>query len=268
MCRRDRRGSGNGRRIVSDEFYVGYARRAPDGIARHSRRWVPALAVGFVAAMAWVGWAQPRTDPGTFEYGVEREFEGVIRESPLPRLRITGADGRSTNLVLVGMGKHGIPAFARGHDGERVALRGTLVERGDVRMLELAGAGQFRVVGPRGVGSVVERTEDLGVVALTGELVDTKCWLGVMRPAEGKVHRACAVRCLSGGVPPGLLLRDADGNGVVAFLVGAGGGTLAFDPQWGGRVVEAEGRLGLEDGTAVLRTSALRLASRPGRARK
>lgn len=59
-------------------------------------------------------------------------------------------------------------------------------------------------------------------VRIRGEIVDSKCHTGVMNPGRGKVHRDCAVRCLSGGVPPVLieenvpnrlfLLTDADGK--------------------------------------------------------
>ena len=28
------------------------------------------------------------------------------------------------------------------------------------------------------------------------------CFLGVMKPGRSKPHRACAVRCISGGIPP------------------------------------------------------------------
>jgi len=64
---------------------------------------------------------------------------------------------------------------------------------------------------------------DLGAVTLAGEIVDSKCYLGVMNPGQGKVHRDCAARCLSGGIPPifvtanggeQLLLVSADGNAV------------------------------------------------------
>jgi hypothetical protein len=29
-------------------------------------------------------------------------------------------------------------------------------------------------------------------MTLTGEIVDSKCYLGVMNPGQGKVHRDCA----------------------------------------------------------------------------
>ena len=39
-------------------------------------------------------------------------------------------------------------------------------------------------------------------ITLRGEIIDSKCYLGAMKPSTRKVHRACAIRCLSGGIPP------------------------------------------------------------------
>jgi len=86
----------------------------------------------------------------------------------------------------------------------------------------------------------------------TGELVDTKCWSGVMPPATGTVHRACAIRCLSSGVPPGLLVRDGSGDGVVLMLAGPEGETLKYDTQLAGTFIEASGILELHGLTPVL----------------
>jgi hypothetical protein len=47
------------------------------------------------------------------------------------------------------------------------------------------------------------------LVTIRGEIVDSKCHTGVMNPGSGKVHRDCAVRCISGGVPPVLVENDA-----------------------------------------------------------
>ena len=37
---------------------------------------------------------------------------------------------------------------------------------------------------------------------ISGEIVDPKCYFGVMKPGEGKPHRSCAIRCIAGGIPP------------------------------------------------------------------
>jgi hypothetical protein len=39
-----------------------------------------------------------------------------------------------------------------------------------------------------------------------------------MNPGAGKVHRDCAVRCISGGIPPAFLVRDSSGNLVTLLL--------------------------------------------------
>jgi hypothetical protein len=69
-----------------------------------------------------------------------------------------------------------------------------------------------------GKGDYVQRHEDLGEVQLTGEIVDSKCYFGVMNPGAGKVHRDCAVRCISGGIPPAFLVRDGSGKTVTILL--------------------------------------------------
>lgn len=52
---------------------------------------------------------------------------------------------------------------------------------------------------------------ELGETTLKGEIVDSKCYLGVMNPGNLKAHRACAINCIQGGVPPVLLVRDGGG---------------------------------------------------------
>ena len=59
--------------------------------------------------------------------------------------------------------------------------------------------GSISVVGTAQALPAAAKT--LGVFELEGEIVDGKCYLGVMNPGSGKVHRDCAARCLSGGVP-------------------------------------------------------------------
>ncbi len=62
---------------------------------------------------------------------------------------------------------------------------------------------------------------NLGKVTIVGEIVDSKCYLGVMNPGRSKVHRDCAARCISGGVPPALVTADG-----LYLLAGADGRQL------------------------------------------
>lgn len=239
------------------EFYIGYLKKAPAGIARYSRGAIVALALLVPILTAIVAAAQGPFDRGHFEFGVARQFEGELFEQPLPLLRMGNAASSARSFPLVGAGKSGLPDFARGHNGECVRFSGSLIVRDGTAMIEMNDAKSFEIVAKNPANANDTRALALGRVRLVGELVDTKCYFGVMRPATGKVHRACAVRCLEGGVPPGLLLRLPDGSSQVVLLAGLEGKPLQFDPQWAALTVSAEGQLELHDDVPALRTSAL-----------
>ena len=226
---------------MKDEFYIGYRDQCPPGLARRSRTVVMLLLVLVAGLTGLLAARQTPAEPGDFEFGVRRPFTGVLLETPLPILRSVAANGSVTNYLLVGSGKHGLPAFARGSHRQRVHFEGSLIQKGPSVMVEVNAPDSFKVLGPAMASELPQDREVAVDVTLTGELVDTKCYFGVMRPATGKVHRACAVRCLSGGIPPGLLLRDPDGGAVAVPLTGPGGQRLKFDPEWAALMVRARG---------------------------
>jgi hypothetical protein len=200
-----------------DEFYIGYQSHPPRALARFLRRTVLALlAFAAVAAGILAAMLGP-FDPGVFEFGVVRDFVGVVREHPHPFLLVErpGRDADDpSRFYLVGAGKHGADAQTTGLDGRRVRLRGTLIHRQGQTMIEVVGGS----IEP--LDEAVRRSArpvDLGTHTLRGEIVDSKCYLGVMKPGRGKPHRACATLCIRGGIPP--VLRVAGGGGVYRHLL-------------------------------------------------
>ena len=71
--------------------------------------------------------------------------------------------------------------------------------------------------------SGMTNTVGLGRQTLVGEIVDSKCYLGVMNPGQLTPHRACAIRCISGGIPPILLVRQTNGSALHFLLVSSDG---------------------------------------------
>jgi hypothetical protein len=61
---------------------------------------------------------------------------------------------------------------------------------------------------------------------LAGEIMDSKCFFGVMRPGRGKTHKACAALCIRGGIPPSFWARRADGKESVLLMTDASGRAL------------------------------------------
>ena len=203
---------------MNEDFYVGYVPRVPAALGRRIKR----IAIGLLAAGVTVGAAliidQAPFAASKFEYGVYRDYTGVIEEWPYPILRTDGS-----SFLLAGTGKHGVSEAVRGLQGKGVRLKAALIERGQDRMLEVV-SGSMRETGADLAASVQE--VDLGPVRLRGEIVDSKCYLGVMNPGNGKVHRDCAVRCISGGAPPAFIARDASGETRVLLLTGSDGRAL------------------------------------------
>jgi len=185
------------------EFYVGYL-PMPDGLKKTVRAVVLGLGAVAVAAAALLVAGQQPFPFSTFEFQQYGEFRGTLLAKPYPALAISG---RGKPWLLVDPGKHGAGDLQQ-FDGREVRLKGERIFRGDDRMIELL-PGSIASTGPTRDSF---REIDLGLVQLTGEVVDSKCYFGVMNPGNGKVHRDCAVRCISGGIPPALLVRDADGR--------------------------------------------------------
>lgn len=188
---------------MADDYYIGYSPRMPPELARRIR----AAAAVLVAAAALLPLvllaAQSRSAPGTFEFGTTRVVEGRVVEFPYPALDAESPD--QAPYWLVAPGKHGASALVRGLDGRRVRVSGTLIERDGVRMLQIV-PNQIETLSltPQARPSAPIR---LGPLRVIGELVDSKCHLGVMKPGEGPLHRDCAVRCLLGAVPPMIVER-------------------------------------------------------------
>ena len=93
-------------------------------------------------------------------------------------------------------------------------------------------------------------------VTVKGEIVDSKCFLGVMVPGSGKTHKDCASLCLRGGVPPALFVQDRAGQSALMLLAGASGEAIgARALQVTGEAVEINGMLERKGGWLVLRTN-------------
>jgi len=204
-----------------NEFYVGYLPKAPAGISLRIRALVIALmAIAVIGAFAFAS-VQRTFAPAIFEYGKQRNFEGIIERKPFPALvvkRPGSPDSGSSHYLLVAEGKHGADEEVSAFEGKSVRLRGTLIYRGSQTMIEVT-KDSISVAGS--AEAFLEAEKMLGTFELSGEIVDGKCYLGVMNPGSGKVHRDCAARCLSGGVPILFATNNFRGEPAVLQLTGS-----------------------------------------------
>lgn len=197
------------------------------------RRFVMLAAPAALAGAAGLGYAFARAleDPGAgaWRTGATHRITGVLATKPYPMMFV--ADDASPwdvrTVLIVAQGKCTSALDLAAVDGRAFEAAGVLIERGTRRMLEVPLAlGDW--ITPSNVAvklpPLVE--EPLGRVRLEGEIMDSKCFFGVMRPGRGKTHKACAALCIRGGIPPSFYARGADGREAVLLMTDAAGGPI------------------------------------------
>jgi len=211
-----------------DEFYIGWQGQAPGSIASHTRKVVVTLGIILIALAGILALAQRTIGVASFEWGTLKTFSGILKLSPYPHL-LTPRPGQNTGpstYYLVAPFKFGLKADnLAALDGKAVTLKGTLVYRGKDTMIE-ARPESIRPTEAATAGIAASAPISLGQQTLIGEIVDSKCYLGVMNPGRLPPHRACAVRCISGGVPPILLVRQNEGPSLCFLLVSSSGSAV------------------------------------------
>ena len=201
-----------------------------------------------------------------FEFGKPAEFSGTLTLQPFPTLlpddSFVQEKQHGQPYLLVAPGKFSADSILAGHDAKHVRLRGTLIHRDEGHMIEVDPSSILETDGPSKSPNDTQEFEEMN---LTGEIVDTKCFLGVMNPGEGKVHRDCAARCLSGGIPPALITTSLDGSPRLVMLLGENGRPLSRESflQRVGQPVALSGTVLKSQGLFYVRTSAARIVRLP-----
>ena len=213
---------------MNDEFYIGWEAKAAPRIGRFMRvvvAWMILATTGLALVFAAM---QHTIGVSVFEWGNVKRLSGVLKLQPYPHLLVArpgqtdGQPGYSTYYLVApfkfGLDRAKLAAF----DGKAVSLQGTLIYRGNQTMVE-ALPDSIKATATSTAAITGGKVIQLGRQTLVGEIVDSKCYLGVMNPGQLIPHRACAIRCISGGIPPVLLVRQQDGPVIYLLLVSADG---------------------------------------------
>ena len=213
-----------------NDFYIGWQEKAPTQYVKTVKRFIGVITILTIVVAALIVLGQKGFVDSAFELGKISSVKGVLLKRPAPILQIL-KDGKKKSILLVGFGKAGaestIAAIEKeqGKDleGKSIALKGTLIYYQDKTVLELTEGKDAFVGFIDPVQMPKPFQENFGTVSLKGEILDPKCALGVMKPGYGKPHRACAVRCISGGITPVLRFGDEEGNTNYCILKGLKG---------------------------------------------
>lgn len=252
--------------VDGDEFFIGWE-PTPKRDSRYLGPIVAAILAAVPGIAASVAYLQKDPGAGRWDSNEVQSFDGLAVVRPYPMILIPGAKpgDQPRTMLLVDEGKVGaLPRVEQIVNGrsDAVAARatGTILHRDGRSMLELVQeekgirlltANEKEKLPPLGR----PKTELLEEYAtLLGEIIDPKCYLGAMKPGGDKTHKACAMLCVSGGVPPMLVTRDAEKNETFYLLVTAEGGAANEQVlKYVGDRVEVSGRMERYGDLLVLR---------------
>lgn len=222
-------------------FFVGYLAMP----ATLKRFYIPLIAV-MIGLSALIGYAlantQMTTGPARWLNDNPQTMQGLIKLEPYPVLHRFNPDApnKIESVLLVAQGKWSADKLAAGLDGQLVNATGFPIYRGGWSMLELRSKADLQVIAAADEAATAQEWAQirdkllsatgvisLGAVSFAGEIADSKCFLGVMKPGEGVVHRACAEVCLIGGLPAMLLVKGQDQQRYGYMLTTQDGGSAA-----------------------------------------
>jgi len=204
----------------------------------------------FIGVSVAVGASRPDPGPGALRGDWGRQtVTGVMHMNPYPTVIVTKGSKRipeGHTLMLSASSKRGVQGRANKLDGKLVEVSGIILKRGTLDMLQVRG-GRNGVKAAKGDVPQTAPDELLGRWRLTGEVCDGKCLAGAMRPGSGLAHKACAILCLTGGVPP-VLVTTKPVEGTQFVMLGDKDGLPLGD-----RLNDFVGQLAMFEGDLVRR---------------
>lgn len=202
-----------------DDFFIPY-RPLPPAQRRFLRWFLPILVLLVLLLGLGLPGLHQQYGPGRRQ--PVKQLKGLLLDGPgapqllVPRPPQSGDGPPFIRVLLAGPGKTSPPPAVMDHRGQWVQVKGALFKRGDLQVMNTR---QARPIPAPAIAPIPAAGVQLGPMSLVGEIVDGKCFSGVMKPGAGKTHSGCAIRCISGGVPAVFHVQNAGDQSLDFVLV-------------------------------------------------
>lgn len=222
----------------NNEFYIGWMPAAPNSYAKHVRKVVIAILLLVLILSLVLALQQKKFSTSSFEFGQLTEVKGIYQQFPVPSVKVItqqDAFGHASYITipLIGYGKFGAEGTIAELEKEKntsldkkeVTFKGTLLYSDGKTLLQIDKNDNplINVSASNSLKDITPEIKELGTVHLTGEVLDPKCYFGVMKPGHGKPHRDCAIRCIAGGMSPVFYVRNDKGEANYYLILDANG---------------------------------------------
>jgi hypothetical protein len=219
----------------NDEFYVSYIEGSLGASTKSAlKKFVFAALLLVIGAALVFALTQKKFKNSTFELSSDTKITGVFHESPYPMLRVQLAENTFKNVLLLGFGKSSANPFLKklrselaDLKGKKLSVEGNLIYYNGKTLIQITD--DEKVSLEADTSFEIPQSELVSEMTLQGEIIDPKCYFGVMKPGKGKIHRSCAVLCISGGMPPVLATTDANNLSAYYLLTDTQGNPIHKD---------------------------------------
>lgn len=225
-----------------DDFYIGWVPHTSGYTKKFIRNVVIILVVAIAGVSFLVSVLQKQFSNAVFEYGKTVVIKGVYQHYPVPGIKVASTSDMVGNksfitILLVGYGKHGVDGIiselekkaGTSFDQKEITIKGTLIYHDGKSLLQIDQYDlpliEINTPPENKYPPVV--IQDKGVQFFCGEIIDPKCYFGVMKPGQGKPHRDCAIRCLAGGIPPVFVTQNQSGQKNYYLMLSSNGEKLS-----------------------------------------
>ena len=241
-----------------DLFFIGWQPKMQKALAGKVRKYGLVIAIVMVALAVLMAVLQQTFGVSRYAYADVKTFEGILRAEPYPHIAVHLPNtNKCEAFMIVDELKTGWTKEQVGdYDGKYVQLKAGVIYRGDVAMLEANPSKAISLAEmPVDFPSTAD-TDVLGTQTLVGEIVDSKCYYGAMNPGNLKTHRACAIVCIKGGIPPVLVVRREHAAPLYFLVVGEDGQPLNKEVlPYVAEPIQVTGEVMSQCGMLMLKTS-------------
>ncbi|WP_298309791.1 hypothetical protein [uncultured Aquimarina sp.] len=207
-----------------DDFFVGYLDNVSSKTKKTVRNFVILGLLALITIAAVFAFTQNTFKNSSFELTTNTKIMGVYHEMPYPMLKVKTTENTFKNILLIGFGKYSANPFlkkireeASELSGSMLSIEGNLIYYNGKTLLQITSDEKVTLIEKANMRRLPKTESLVSDMELTGEIVDPKCYFGVMKPGKGKIHRSCAVLCISGGIPP--VLATTDENNISEYYL-------------------------------------------------
>lgn len=207
-----------------DDFYVGYLDEVAPDTKKLLKRFVIVAIIMLLGIAVVFALTQNKDKNSAFDFDTTTKITGLYHEMPYPMLKIQTNENSFKNILLLGFGKSSAnPFLAKIRtqvpqlSGSILSIEGNLIYYNGKTLLQITDEEKISLLEKSNPSKLPKINAVVANMELEGEIIDPKCYFGVMKPGKGKIHRSCAVLCISGGIPP--VLATTDENNISEYYL-------------------------------------------------